>query len=191
MKKNTSCDWMRDEVVGLISSEIRPLHQQKWIKNDYGGNCAQALGDGRPCCHRSVQICDSCHYAGSVNYVIFGVMCHKCFNHDATDPVDRSGVYNFRQESLIDLYMGGTLPGTAAAGNVGNSKKWASSGYEGWPSGGTPPTGDCATKCAPCSQPYVGRDLDARWCPYIDPKKACPKNRAQVLKEESRGTKRR
>jgi hypothetical protein len=192
-EKNTSCEWLRDEVFGLIAWDIRPLHQQTWIKNDYGESCAQDLGDGGPCCHRSVQIGESCHYAGSVNYVSFGVMCRECFNHYATDPVDLSGVYNFRKESmlsLINLYKGGVLPFTSPSGNVGNSKKWAGAGWDGWPSGGTPPTGDCA-KCAPCPQPYVGRDFDARWCPYIDPKKACPKNRAQVIEEESRDAKRR
>ena len=187
-EKNTSCDWLRDEVYGLISWDIRPLHQQSWIKNDYGKTCAQPLeGDG-VCCHRSVQIGDACHYAGSVNYVSFGAMCRECFNHYATTPVDLSGVYNFREQSMVDLielYKGGHLPFTTRASNVENSKKWASAGYQGWPSGGSPPKADCA-ECAPCPTQYVGKEFDARWCPYLDPKKACPENRAQVLKEESR-----
>jgi outer membrane protein OmpA-like peptidoglycan-associated protein len=187
-EKNTSCDWLRDEVYGLISWDIRPLHQQSWIRNDYGQTCAQPLGGEGVCCHRSVQIGDACHYAGSVNYVSFGAMCRECFDHYATAPVDLSGVYNFREQSMVDLielYKGGHLPFTSRASNVENSKKWASAGYQGWPSGGSQPKADCA-ECAPCPTQYVGKEFDARWCPYIDPKKACPENRAQVLKEESR-----
>ena len=187
-EKKTSCDWLRDEVYGLISWDVRPLHQQSWIKNDYGETCAQPLGSEGVCCHRSVQIGDACHYAGSVNYVSFGAMCRECFDHYATAPVDLSGVYNFREQSMVDLielYKGGHLPFTSRASNVENSKKWASAGYQGWPSGGSPPKADCA-ECAPCPTQYVGKEFDARWCPYIDPKKACPENRAQVLKEESR-----
>ena len=80
--------WTRDQQVdaceGLISIltgdgawDIVELHNNAWIL-DYRPTCATQ--GANPPCGSTVQIGNECHYAGSANYVIWGVMCKLCFD---------------------------------------------------------------------------------------------------------------
>jgi hypothetical protein len=100
--------------------------------------------------------------------VIFGVMCKLCREHFQS--INRAGAnpgytgyMDFDRRSmvdLIDLYK-------SSSGNVAASKAWAEAGYDGWPSGGSPPRGD-RPGCAPeCPQPYTGPDFRVNWYPHM------------------------
>jgi hypothetical protein len=66
---------------------------------------------------------------------------------------------------LIDIYKGTGVTGLATpSANFGPSTAWAEAGYDGWPSGGSPPPGDCP--CTPmCPTPYTGPSFRVNWYP--------------------------
>lgn len=114
-----------------------------------------------PPCDLSVQVEKDSHYAGSVNYVLFGKILNLC-NGIAPKSYTKEWMLD-----LITLYKGpGLLSGPAA--NYEASKAWAEAGYDGWPSGAAAPPGD-QQNCAPTCGDYVGGELTPRWAPYIGP----------------------
>lgn len=165
-KKGMACQGLTDLVTATVAWDINELHDQDWIHSYYGPDCATA--GAKPSCFASVQIIKDCHYAGSVNYVIFGTMCKLCHDHYKSwlDP-------KFLQYSkpmminLIDIYKGGHSPMQAEpSANFEESKAWASAGYDGWPTGGSPPKGD-RPNCKPvCGEPYDGPRFTIRWFPF-------------------------
>src|SRR5262249_25515278 len=126
-------------------------------------------------CGSSVQVGNACHYAGSVNYVIFGVMCRLCYAlYDrlltemgkpswyesqwpylilkaTRDEFSRDGMLN-----MVDNYKGSGFTGFATPSRTfAASSEWADFGYVGWTkdSVGTP-SGD-RSNCHPvCPQVY-------------------------------------
>jgi outer membrane protein OmpA-like peptidoglycan-associated protein len=162
--RTENCEALRSISHGQDAWDIVDLHNNAWIL-DYRPLCATA--GATPPCGSTVQVGHECYYAGSVNYVIFGVMCKLCHDHfyaigRAGSMPGYTGYMDFDIGSmvdLIDLYK-------SSSGNVGPSEAWARAGYRDWPSATAPP-GD-RNSCAPqCSQPYHGAPFRLHWYPHM------------------------
>jgi hypothetical protein len=163
-QRTDACEALRSVSHGEDAWDIVELHNNAWILG-YRPICATQ--GATPPCGSSVQVGDDCHYAGSVNYVIFGDMCKLCYDHfyslgRAGSMPGYTGYMDFDEGSmvdLIDLYK-------SSSGNVVPSKAWARAGYRGWP-GTSGPHGD-KPNCAPqCPQPYTGADFQVHWYPNM------------------------
>ena len=176
-QRDEMCDQIHSLVHGPVTWDFARLHVRSWMKG-IRDTCATVVNDeNEACCANSVQVDKECYYAGSANYVLFGAMCKLCFDHYLNKKsVDLGGVYRFRPKamlSLIESYK-------SDAWNFKKSQQWATAGYNGWPSGASSPSGDCSKDCSStCPLPFFikgGADNEAfraRWCPHIDPLKAC------------------
>jgi hypothetical protein len=150
--------------------DIVQLHNQGWIKL-FQPECATA--GASPECHRSVQVGNQCYYAGSANYVVFGVMFRSCFDHFVEEGGSTWTIGRFSlktMQALIKLYK-------SDAANFRPSQAWATAGWNRWPDGGTPPKGD-RSNCAPvCPITYLGKPFQVNWFPqqfYTGEKKIIP-----------------
>jgi Domain of unknown function (DUF4157) len=164
--KTSACDALDSLLTGASAWDIVELHNQQWILS-YRPACATQ--GATPPCGSTVKVGGDCYYAGSPNYVIYGVMCKLCRDHFAAQG-NPSGVSRFTQSSMeywINFYKGTGFTGfSTPSGNFGPSRAWAIAGYNGWPTGGTPPAGDRNT-CAPnCPTPYNGSAFSVRWVPH-------------------------
>ena len=164
--------------------DIGELHNSDWIYDLYRPQCATE-GANPPCGH-SVQVNDQCYYAGSANYVIFGTMCKLCYGHfsytfnkiDPKDPLSngplfiaRMGLDKFNRKAMLTLindYKGTGSRGTdTPSGNFQLSIEWAAAGYDGWPNGGSPPSGD-RSNCQPtCRTPNIVDPFSIQWYPNL------------------------
>ena len=141
--------------MGGAAWDIRELHNNEWILQ-YRPACATKRAD--PPCGSTVKVGDDCYYAGSPNYVIYGAMCKLCYDHyvAAKDDANKGRFEQKSMEGWITFYK-------SKAGNYSPSLAWAIAGYQGWPSGGTPPAGD-RNNCEPvCPTAYVGGPFGVRW----------------------------
>ena len=148
-----------------IAWDIDELHNQQWIKR-YRPECATACGN-QPCgkfypeevgtvaaATASVWIQDGCYYPGSVNYVIFGVMCKLCFDfYVSISDSDYAYFSEKAMQTMIWSYKGGGLNPKGPSPNFHPSQQWAKAGYHGWPSAGTP--GADRPKCTRCPISYL------------------------------------
>jgi hypothetical protein len=164
-KKDIACKGLRELQTGSFAWDINELHEQDWIHGYYGPDCATA--GAKPSCKSSVQIKKDCHYAGSVNYVIFGTMCRLCHDHyKSWWDVKYLQYSKLAMINLIDMYKGGLPTQWEPSANYEESKAWAIAGYEGWPLGGSPPKGD-RPNCKPaCGEPYDGPRFTISWFPF-------------------------
>jgi hypothetical protein len=158
------CDALDSLLSGAAAWDIYELHNNDWIYKNYRPACA-TIG-ATPPCGSTVQVGTECYYAGSPNYVIFGVMCKACYDH-YTAKGDSTGMARFTQSKMeywINYYKGTGPSGKATpSANFGPSRDWAIAGYLGWPSGGTPPAGD-RNSCSPsCATPYSGAAFTYVW----------------------------
>jgi outer membrane protein OmpA-like peptidoglycan-associated protein len=170
-QKEDACDALDSVTTGACAWDIVQLHNNAWIHKGYRPTCATA--GASPGCGDSVQVGSECYYAGSANYVIFGKMCRLCANYYLSIPLINTGYARFTRsamDQLIDIYKGSGVTGLATpAGNFRESVAWANAGYDGWPSGGTPPAGD-RSHCRPvCPTPYRGGSFTVEWAPNQDP----------------------
>ncbi len=186
-KRDDLCEQLTDSVHGLVTWDFLRLHVRDWMEHE---KCATIVKNAtEPCCANSVQVNDDCYYAGSPNYVLFGGMCKLCFDHYVAKPGDNlSDISNFTSKSmlsLIEIYK-------SDAWNFKNSQGWALAGYNGWPAGGTPPSGDCSADCATTCGPFFIKgavDNEAfrpRWCPHIDPVGSC-KSKTKNIRDFGEG----
>jgi hypothetical protein len=161
--KTAACQALTSWQTGDLAWDIGQLHSQRWIL-DYQPACAS---DGaEPKCIASVQIDNDCHYAGSVNYVIFGIMCKLCYNHFTALGSSNANDYTEAEMlNLIDLYKGtGPLGLSTPSANFGPSREWSKAGYHGWPATASP-AGD-RSNCSPtCPTPYKGMRFIINWVP--------------------------
>ncbi|MCA9151763.1 MAG: hypothetical protein KDA92_20810, partial [Planctomycetales bacterium] len=169
-----------------IAWDILELHSQ--VTNDtlnekFRPICATS--GARPACGSSVTIGGSCHFAGSANYVIFGVMCRLCHDHydkmlnDAAfyeiydkDAYRRSRLH-FTESGmlgLVDLYKKYVplLSGDAPAGNIEGAKRWSIAGYHGWPYRAPTPLPD-RVNCQLTCPHKAAIPLNISWYPYVNP----------------------
>ena len=163
-KREQQCDALDSVSTGAVAWDIEELHANSWIL-DYRPTCATQ--GATPHCGSSVQVGTDCYYAGSPNYVIYGVMCKLCSDH-YTAMGNQDGIDRFTQAKMlywIDVYKGTGLTGLGTpSDNFGPSNEWAIAGYNGWP-GGTAPPGD-RNNCTPtCPTPYSGRAFRVNWLP--------------------------
>lgn len=165
--REDACDNLDSIWTGTYAWDIVNLHNQAWIHQNYRPLCATA--GATPACGSSVQVGTECYYAGSPNYVVFGVMCKLCSDH-YTGTQNQSGINRFTSQEMLDLindYKGTGITGLATpAANFSESCQWAEAGYNGWPSGGTPPAGD-RSNCSPlCPTAYSGPAFTVYWHPH-------------------------
>jgi hypothetical protein len=157
-QREDACDALVSFSVGDCSWDIVDLHNNDWINKDFQPTCATT--GAKPACGESVQIDDDCYYAGSANYVIYGTMFRLCSGEDSdfTRPT---------MKSFIDMYKGSGISGVGTpAPNLKPSLAWAEAGWDGWPSGGTPPPGD-RNNCVPmCPLPPTHTVFDIHWYPH-------------------------
>jgi hypothetical protein len=166
-EKEDSCDALDSLLRGGAAWDIVDLHNNAWIHRDYRPPCATA--GGTPPCGSSIQVDNDCYYAGSPNYVIFGVMCKLCADYYLSIPLINTGFARFTKNAmrdLVDLYKGTGFTGLGTpSANFAESLAWAEAGYDGWPAGGSPPSGD-RNNCVPkCPTPYSGRPFIVHWDP--------------------------
>jgi len=109
-------------------------------------------------CGYAVQVGGDCHYSGSVNYAVFGVMMRLCHDHYADDgPAVADWFSSNAMLELIYLYK-------YDAANYQPSREWARAGYDS-SSLSRIPRGD-RPLCGPCSKPHTG-GLTYRWLPLV------------------------
>jgi hypothetical protein len=169
------CDSLDSVTLGTVTWDISELHNSDWIWQNYRPACA-TVGGSPPCSH-AVQVGNDCWYAGSANYVTFGVICDLCSRHHAGTS-DAARFTEAAMLSLINLYKGTGPAGVdTPSANFAQSQLWARTGYHGWPAGGHPTGGD-RNNCAPgCPTPFTGPTFHTRVCPAIDPLGTCPSGR--------------
>ena len=115
-------------------------------------------------CGNSVQVGNDCHYAGSVNYAVYGVMMRLC--HDYLSREESSIADWFSREEMLELvYIHKNQSGTQAA-NFQASNEWALAGYQSGSLRPTPP-GDRSDCTKRCSKAYSGPGLTVRWLPKV------------------------
>ena len=115
-----------------------------WKKREEGAEnfrpecatCAKSL---------SVQVGSGCHDAGSVNYVIYGVMLRLCHAHLENSTLSKEAPFFTKEQMVRYITLWKILRG---APNLAASLNWAKAGYNGWPSEPTPPAEH--PKCAKC-----------------------------------------
>jgi hypothetical protein len=162
-ERTDQCHALTSLLTGAIAWDIIQLHQNAWILT-YRPACATA--GANPRCGSSVKVGPDCHYAGSSNYVIFGVMCKLCNTHftslkstDADDYTEAAAL------ELVNKYKGTGFTGLdTPSANFKPSQDWTSSGFRGWP-GASQPAGD-RSNCDPtCPTAYTGVPFEVNWLP--------------------------
>jgi len=131
-----------------------------WEINQLGPGPRDRLVDKyRPDCSTcveqpTVQVEGGCHYAGSVNYVVYGVMFRLCHEHFENPIAEFT-------EDVMTKYIT-RWKKLHGAPNLQASLNWAKAGYNNWPARRTPPPE--LPNCAECSQEYTRR-MTVRWLP--------------------------
>lgn len=176
--KGRACSALVEPPEAAFAWDILDLHRNAWILEyrcspptsscpvgtTVPPNPVCASWGATPPCGSTVQVGNDCYYAGSANYVIWGVMSRLCSNEFGGAEFSETAM-----RALVDLYKLGGLRGD----NVSTAKAWASAGYHGWPSGGSPPSGD-RSNCSPsCPTPYQGQAFRISWCPNENPYSEC------------------
>lgn len=69
----------KDVPVAAIAWDMIQLYDKRWLEDYYSAGCA-----GTEKCFETIAINGQCHYAGSVNYAIFGAMCRLCMFTELT-----------------------------------------------------------------------------------------------------------
>jgi hypothetical protein len=190
--KERRCDQLTGPLSGLSAWDIGQLHEISFVANaspaeleelermgyrrprnwvlDYRPECATP--GIRPPCGSTIQVGRNCYWAGSVNYVIFGVMMRLCYDYyDSVGSVWKNKHTMAAMYALIDAYknMFGLSDADNSTGTVTISTYWAFVGYDGWPSvaGVYAPRGDRG-HCRPCCpRIYHGPSFQVRWADIV------------------------
>ncbi|VVB95208.1 Uncharacterised protein [uncultured archaeon] len=167
-QKQDACSALVSLRTGGYAWDIVELHNNAWILN-FRPQCATQGAEPR--CGSTVQVGSDCHYAGSANYVIFGVMCKLCYDHFISSGSLLEALKFTESEMLgwVNFYKGWSIftifTQLGPSSNFEASKSWASAGYRGWP-GAAAPAGD-RSNCLPrCPRPYTGTFL-VHWVPHM------------------------
>ena len=152
-QRGEACWALENIDCGPVAWDIVQLHNNAWIYQDYRPACASA--GANPRCGSSVKVGPDCHNAGSVNYVIFGVMCDLC------------DIWRRTMHAMIWVHKV-HLSGMDA--DYDAAVDWADAGFDGWPAAGTP-AGDRTNCAATCPTPYgptahnAATSFDFHWYP--------------------------
>jgi Domain of unknown function (DUF4157) len=127
-QRDEACWSLENVQCGPSAWDIVQLHNRSWIDLDYTPACAGVHAN--PGCEATVAMDGKCHFAGSVNYVVFGHMCRLC------------DIWESTMAFLIWLYK-------RKSANYEGSRNWSLAGYADWPSTGTPPPDrpSCSPTC--------------------------------------------
>ena len=167
-----------------LSLVTLPAGAISWDISELGPGGRERFADKFPdcaTCGYSVQVGRDCHYAGSVNYVAYGLMMRLCRDHLSKE--DSSIADWFTQEEMLEMiYIHKNLNTHLKQGaNFAASNEWALVGYR---AGSIRPTpqgdrNDCKGRC---SEPYSGPGFTVRWLPkVIRPKVTQPASSVLVL----------
>lgn len=156
-----ACDDLIAPDIGRVAWDIVEMYDKRWVnKPPYSPPCVApncpGIGnqESRPeCCSNSVTVNNMCFYAGSPNYVSFGIMCKCC------------GYSKSFMLAMIDAWKGPVPYVRGAASNWVPSRDWAEIGYDGW-SGGSVSARTTKLICDPCGKKYVGPPFMVRWSPH-------------------------
>jgi hypothetical protein len=149
-ERATACVALAETPIGAVGWEINQLGP---------GGREQAAKNFQPACATcggslSVQVGSGCHYAGSVNYVIYGVMMRLCRDHMTFDRPF------FTEQSMTEYIT--LWKSLRSAPNLAASLDWAKAGYNGWPRGLNPASE--LPDCDKCPKRVTTR-LTVRWLP--------------------------
>jgi hypothetical protein len=184
-KKHEACQALSSLRTGAYAWDIIDLHRQ--VTNDALNKPfrpACATSGATPACGSSVTVDGSCHFAGSSNYVIFGVMCKLCsqYYQDQLNNASwyelfdkdtyRQGIVQFSKGGmlgLIDLYKKyiPLLKLDSPAGNIDAAKRWSIAGFDGWPGGAATPAADRANCTLTCPHRATG-PFKVSWYPFLN-----------------------
>jgi hypothetical protein len=184
-KKHEACSALCSLLTGDRAWDIIDLHDQVThdaLNKPFRPPCATS--GATPACGSSVTVDNSCHFAGSANYVVFGVMCKLCSDY-YRGMLDKASWYEIfdkdtYQQSMMQFSKAGMLglidlykkyiplaKLDSPAGNIEAAKRWSIAGYDGWPvSVPTPPAdrGNCTVTC-----PYEASGFRVSWYPFLNP----------------------
>ena len=193
--KNSACQALTNWSTGAFAWDIIELHSQVTsdsLNRAFRPRCATS--GATPPCGSSVTVGGSCHFAGSANYVIFGVMCRLCNSfyadllnqmssnlHWAADFLSNHSPRDYARRNrdkfnengmlyLIDLYKKYIPLATMdpVARNIRAAKRWSQAGFHGWPAGRGTPAGDRSNCTLTCTQAAV-IPLRVSWYPHLNP----------------------
>ena len=133
-------------------AEIDPVNRRRFIRQ-FGLECTL--------CGDAVGIGSECHHAGSVNYVVFGVMMRLCHDNFRGGPF--ANWFDQEAMNLLIVAHKTSLTSGEEAGNLDGSIDWANAGYNGWPFKGRAPLGDRRKCKGPCPKYYSGPGFTVRW----------------------------
>jgi hypothetical protein len=185
-QKENACNELKSISTGTGAWDISELHERAWIAS-YRPACATRITNGYSPCEFSVQVGNGCHFAGAVNYVIFGVMCKLCYDYyEGLERIERTRrpfhvpqlvrLYQrekskFGESNMIssiylykmrDFRFSWDLPPIRPHPSYQGSRNWAVAGYRGWPAAPTPPVD--RPECSPtCSTRYPQRSQPQRF----------------------------
>jgi hypothetical protein len=152
-----------------LSLVTLPAGAISWDISELGPGGRERFADKFPdcaTCGYSVQVGRDCHYAGSVNYVAYGLMMRLCRDHLSKE--DSSIADWFTQEEMLEMiYIHKNLNTHLKQGaNFAASNEWALVGYR---AGSIRPTpqGDRHDCKGRCSEPYSGPGFTVRWLPKV------------------------
>jgi len=152
-QRDEACWALENLECGPDAWDVVQLHNNAWIYQDYRPACASA--GANPKCGSSIQVGADCHNAGSVNYVIFGLMCNLC---------------NIWPSTMRLMIWGHKVHLSGLDADYGAAVGWANAGYAGWPAAANPP-GDrtnCAASCPTAYGPTANNSataFDFHWVP--------------------------
>ena len=165
--QDDACQNLISLITGGFAWDIIDLHNNAWIHSTYRPACATV--GGTPPCGSSIQVGSDCYYAGSVNYVIYGVMMKLCHDHYSRTrrPSDAADFTQAEMLDWIDIYKGTGFTGLGTpSANFVPSQEWAVAGYRGWPAAAAP-SGD-RSNCHPsCPTGYRGGTFRVHWYPHV------------------------
>lgn len=192
--KNTACKALTSWSTGSFAWDIIELHLQvtsDTLNKPFRPQCATS--GANPPCGSSVTVQNSCHFAGSANYVIFGVMCRLCHSFydnllqqnssnwdiflDAVSDYSPRDILRMSRDEfsengmlyLIDLYKKyiPLLSLDPVAGNINAAKSWSKAGFHGWPNARATPIGDRSNCTLTCGQ-QPSTPLRVSWYPFLN-----------------------
>jgi hypothetical protein len=188
-EKIESCQAISSLTSGDIAWDILEMHAQ--VKRDLLNNPFRppcATSGATPACGSSVTVDGGCHFAGSANYVIYGVMCRLCYDFAVAAYkrhswfvrlIDPEGLLDLQMQfsesgmlGLIDVYKKWLprLKFESTATNIEAAKAWSKAGYNDWPVVPTPAPdrSNCVTNCP--NKPNF-KKFKVSWYPHLNPYK--------------------
>lgn len=161
-QKDDACDALISYTSALEAWDIHELHNSEWILS-YRSDCATK--GAVPPCAASVQVGSGCHYAGSVNYVIWGTVFRLCSDYFTS--IGSKTASKFTYSEMYRLFDKYKIDSSGKAKNYYPAREWTEAGWNGWPSAPTP-SGDRGNCVPKCPKKYAGGPFRYCWKPHHD-----------------------